>query len=852
MMSALVIFVLAVFCVACSTPASAKITPAIDEIIDNPAPATDPDNDDTDPPQVAPTPAPENQTPPARFTANEISLFASTVPSNAFQIISTTIQAEITANSVFVINNLAGLERFRDLVNAGLAFAGKTVYLGANINLAQSNWTPIGNDQNRSFKGVFDGCGRRISGLYFSGATVENFGLFGHINNATVRALEVANASITVSTTSWQYGRSIGVLASVASNFSQVEYITTSGSISVSTIATIGALGGVLSYAGSSTIAYCENYVNITTQSTSNVEGIAGIVGDTSGTFVINCANYGSIAGKKAVGGIKGNCQGTSMSAIADEINCVNYGEITGEQSGNYSGGGIYGSMTDYASYDQRKGANLVNIGVITNHNAFGAIAGKLGGSTASFSNLYSVLVRQEPVYKRAINATNAGGTTANNAAIAAATKYVGLTSASESGATATFAATSQAFCNELNANAVALKDEYPDILDTWELRSVMIDGVLRNVPVLQGIGANGEPVELPPPPPYDGEYQTNDRDLVWNLTTNGAVAVGDKVIFSRAGTQNEFTTNVIMYDTQTNGFSLRTNLPPAFYYGGTTVGSRVLFSGEKSGHESNSVVIYDQGTDAFTLRTGIPEAVYTRGVTIGTRIIYPTLTSTRFVIYNSSANTFTQHNLNFAINLKSPTIFGASKIIFGRDGVDNGYAIYDYTADNFTAKTVSNSNHFARFTDGIVAGSKGYFYRDENTWVCYDTATDAYTTVTTPTIPWECYNKKTEMTNYVIVPTNTNDDSTSILEFNKSTAQFKTVIGLRALYYNGTVIGDRAIFATSLSTLATNAVIYEGSTISPLTALPRGLYTTGLATPNRVIFNTNGGGRLVIMSPAV
>ena len=83
------------------------------------------------------------------------------------------------------------------LVDRGNSFYGKTIQLGADIELNGSDdacrWIPIGEDC--AFSGTLDGCGHTISGLYVE-TTKTDSGLFGCLKNATVRNLIVSGVVI--------------------------------------------------------------------------------------------------------------------------------------------------------------------------------------------------------------------------------------------------------------------------------------------------------------------------------------------------------------------------------------------------------------------------------------------------------------------------------------------------------------------------------------------------------------------------------------------------------------------------------------------------------------------------------
>lgn len=83
------------------------------------------------------------------------------------------------------------------------ASANKYFKLGADIDLAGVDWTPIGtyssNLSASAFVGTFDGNGHKIMNISFNDTTKSNAGLFGYLYNATVTNLIIENANITAS-----------------------------------------------------------------------------------------------------------------------------------------------------------------------------------------------------------------------------------------------------------------------------------------------------------------------------------------------------------------------------------------------------------------------------------------------------------------------------------------------------------------------------------------------------------------------------------------------------------------------------------------------------------------------------
>lgn len=112
----------------------------------------------------------------------------------------------------YVIKTAEQLAWFRDMVNGNdtqtraatpETFAGKTVMLGADIDLSGQEWEPIGyypdgNGAMAPFKGVFDGKGYTIKNFKISQKHNDSRGaaLFGVVGSATIRNLNISNANI--------------------------------------------------------------------------------------------------------------------------------------------------------------------------------------------------------------------------------------------------------------------------------------------------------------------------------------------------------------------------------------------------------------------------------------------------------------------------------------------------------------------------------------------------------------------------------------------------------------------------------------------------------------------------------
>ena len=224
------------------------------------------------------------------------------------------------------VANLAGLKEFRDSVNAGNNYEGKTVVLDADIDLSldvdedsqRISWVPIGlgnvsnqRDSTIYFGGVFDGTGKTISNLKINDSNLAGAGLFGvakSTGNGGIRNITLTNVNITAK--SW-----IGSLVGCSWN-SKLTNCHVTGTIALDGHYMMGGLAGQ-SY---SDFENCS--VDGTSKTTSHViatylgndleaDKVGGITGHWKDAFapgrMINCSVSNlSVAGSRDVGGIIG------------------------------------------------------------------------------------------------------------------------------------------------------------------------------------------------------------------------------------------------------------------------------------------------------------------------------------------------------------------------------------------------------------------------------------------------------------------------------------------------------------------------------------------------------------------
>lgn len=242
-----------------------------------------------------------------------------------------------TADAPYLISNLAELKYFSSLIS-GNAYSGKYFKLTNDIYIGDGSveWAPIGSVSTKPFGGIFDGDGHTISGkIKITASTVtaaEGYGLFGVMNNATIKNLKNA-ASVEVT------------LADV-------------------------------------------------TKANTGVGGIVGR--GNYGCNIINCSNSGNVIGNStAVGGIIGNNNVSSTSAAFAIEACSNTGNITNNIpsfSSSTGAGGIIGTAAVKATTNNFTITGCNSIGNIVNKSSDNAMAGGIIGNNNTDTKDHTII----------------------------------------------------------------------------------------------------------------------------------------------------------------------------------------------------------------------------------------------------------------------------------------------------------------------------------------------------------------------------------------------------------------------------------------------------------------------------
>ena len=268
-----------------------------------------------------------------------------------------TLAGSGTETDPYLINNLEELILFRDSVNAGetkYSAPGVHVKLGADIDLANEEWTPIGSAyEDHGFMGNFDGNGKKIMNLKMSCPSPDSdgyayLGFFGvtegtdknnqnYIKNLVIENVEIdTEGHIVAAAIAYPY-------------YTTVSNITVCGNIEIN-----GGnyTAGVLAYT-----RRCVNASNLT----------------------VNGASGSYIDGKQTVGGVISDIQ-MNGGLTAEYSNFSASGlKISGEK--------MVGGISGIISEQTLNNATVKNVTLDCNNSRVGTVAGSLGG-TSTINNV--------------------------------------------------------------------------------------------------------------------------------------------------------------------------------------------------------------------------------------------------------------------------------------------------------------------------------------------------------------------------------------------------------------------------------------------------------------------------------
>ena len=252
---------------------------------------------------------------------------------------------------------------------------------GENFNDGQG-WIPIGinTPTTARFRGIFDGNGKVIKGLYINNTTLNYIGLFGYSQtNAVIKNLGIENAEIIVNSAATPYVSGIIGYAS-ATTLSNCWF---KGSINVTANTTVYS-GGIAGNAATTTLSNCwvSGSINCTATTTIYAGGITGTVATAVSSCWSACsinATATSASSNTYIGGISGDIgSGTLIS------NCYST-DVIKATSNTVFAGGIAGRNYN-ATVSYCWSISEINSLAVTTSNA-GGLVGQITSASAKINN---------------------------------------------------------------------------------------------------------------------------------------------------------------------------------------------------------------------------------------------------------------------------------------------------------------------------------------------------------------------------------------------------------------------------------------------------------------------------------
>jgi hypothetical protein len=241
-------------------------------------------------------------------------------------------------DTITYIYDAQDFAEFRDNVNAGNNYAGKTIYLMDNIDLTSvcsetvGTWTPIGH--TTEFSGTFDGNYYTVSNLYINSGAYQYEGLFSKIGaSGIIRNTILSNVYVRNVFNNATIPGSAGAFAGIITGGKIINCGVDSGSIyCIKTIGNSGTawkcqrVGGITGDLIGGEINSCYNKAYVEGRNVVqnyNSVYIGGIVGCNSGGpgKVYNCYNTGTVYAQAyflAISGIVGD----SLGLTSGRRNC--------------------------------------------------------------------------------------------------------------------------------------------------------------------------------------------------------------------------------------------------------------------------------------------------------------------------------------------------------------------------------------------------------------------------------------------------------------------------------------------------------------------------------------------------
>ena len=296
------------------------------------------------------------------------------------------VHGDGTADNPYIISTPAQLDAIRDNLSAHYKL-GKNIDLTAYLapggagyaKWGEEGWRPIGTLYTE-FTGSLDGADYKITGLWINRSSTEFIGLFGFVENGTIKNIEVkiANDKSGVKGYYWAGGVAghvhrgsitsccvIGAVSGfidVGGVVGRIESGNITNCYATGTVSGNYDVGGVLGTAGIGSIITNCYATSVISSYNNSVGGVAGYV---NVSCIANCYFTGTISGNNTVGGMVGRVYESNIT------NCY----ATGTVSGNYDVGGVLG-IAGIGSII----TNCYAAGMVSGSDYVGGVGGGVGG----------------------------------------------------------------------------------------------------------------------------------------------------------------------------------------------------------------------------------------------------------------------------------------------------------------------------------------------------------------------------------------------------------------------------------------------------------------------------------------
>ena len=336
----------------------------------------------------------------------------------ALVFVGTAFEGSGTEEDPYIIDTAEELASFAELINEGNSiYYNKHYKIINNIDLADfgdqfnngAGWIPIGKNQGGSdikpFKGVLDGDNHIITGLYINNTTLNNVGLFGHIDDATIKNLNIVDAEIITERPSANYCNT-GVLVghsikSIIINCSVTESSAYQKALS-------GHIGGIVGMIGvfswssimvDGAVIGCKFTGTISAEYSSSNENsnTAGcVIGMNYSASVLNCFAEGSIILNVNNYTVAGGVAGQNYH---DMKHCYFSGTINYSDLNSGYVGGIVGRNSEGSIVSHSYSTGTISVKSFYDTVGVGGIAGDNYGRI-SYCWTTSLVTHQAPFHK--------------------------------------------------------------------------------------------------------------------------------------------------------------------------------------------------------------------------------------------------------------------------------------------------------------------------------------------------------------------------------------------------------------------------------------------------------------------